>query len=208
MIVPYLEGQSPFGYVTGDTVCPPQFLPSSSTTDASTETPNPKFFTWYQRDKLILSLLLSTLTESVLTHVVGLKTSQEVWLTLERMFATQSQARIMQSRFQLATLKKGASSISDYFQKAQTLAHTLAAIDTPLKGSELVSYILVDLGSDYDPLITSITTRIDLVSLKDLYGHLLTHEQCLEHANSTGDLAVSSVNIAHRSNLPTGCPSC
>jgi hypothetical protein len=141
-------------------------------------------------------MLLSTLSESTLTHVVGLKTSHEVWKTLERMFAAQSQAREMQCRYQLATLKKGASSISDYFQKAQTIAHTLAAIHSPPRDSELVSYVLAGLGSDYDPLITSISTHIDPVSFEELYGHLLTHEQRLDHANSDADLAVSSVNIA------------
>jgi hypothetical protein len=208
LIIPYLEGQSLFGYVNGDTPCPPQFIDSTDpSTGTSTQTLNPAYTAWYQQDKLILSLLLSTLSESLLTHVVGLKTSREVWLTLERMFAAQSQARVMHSRYQLATLKKGASSISDFFQKAQSIAHTLAAIDEPLKASELISYILAGLGSNYDPLITSITTRIDPVSLKDLYGHLLTHEQRLDHANTAGDLAVSSVHVAQRSNQTSSSPS-
>jgi hypothetical protein len=207
LIIPYLEGQSLFGYVNGDTPCPPQFLESfDPSTGTSTQTLNPSYTAWYQQDKLILSLLLSTVSESLLTHVVGLKTSREVWLTLERMFAAQSQARVMHSRYQLATLKKGSSSISGFFQKAQSLAHTLAAIDEPLKDSELISYILAGLGSDYDPLITSITTRIDPVSLEDLYGHLLTHEQRLDHANTAGDLAVPSVHVAQRS-TNSGRPS-
>jgi hypothetical protein len=109
LIVPYLEGQSLFGYVTRDTPCPPQYPPpdsSTSNTESSLPVLNPAFSIWYQQDKLILSMLLSTLSESTLTHVVGLKTSHEVWKTLERMFAAQSQAREMQCRYQLATLKK------------------------------------------------------------------------------------------------------
>jgi hypothetical protein len=199
LIVPYLEGQSLFGYVTGDTPCPPQYLPldsSTSNTESSLPVLNPAFSTWYQQDKLILSMLLSTLSESTLTHDVDLKTCHEVWKTLERMFPAQSQAREMQCGYKLATLKKWASSISDYFQKAQTIAHTHTAIHTPLRDSELVSYVLAGLGSDYDPLITSITTRIDPVSLEELYGHLLTHEQRLDHANSAADLAISNVNNA------------
>jgi hypothetical protein len=56
----------------------------------------------------------------------------------------------MKTRYQLATLKNGALSISDYFQKAKTLAQSLAAIGEPLKDSELVSYILACLGLEYD----------------------------------------------------------
>ena len=160
--------------------------------------PNPNYNLWVQQDKLVLSVVVSTLSEVVLAHVVGLKTSRDVWTMLEKMFASESKARIMQTRYQLATLKKGASSIVDYFQKAQTLAHTLAAIDEPLKESEVVSYILASLSIDYDPLVTSITTRIDPISLEDLYGHLLTHEQRIELHHIVLDLSSSNVNVAQR----------
>jgi hypothetical protein len=109
--------------------------------------------------------MLSTLSETILEHVVGLCTSCQVWMTLGKMFSAQSQARVMQFHYELATLKKGATSIADYFHKAQTLAHTIAAICEPLKDSDLILYLLVGLGSDYEPLITSITTRIDLFLL-------------------------------------------
>jgi hypothetical protein len=61
--------------------------------------------------------------------------------------------------------------------RPKPLLTPLAGIDEPLKDSELASYVLAGLGSDYNPLITFITTRIDPISLEDLYGHLLTHEQ-------------------------------
>ena len=78
------------------------------------------------------------------------------------------------------------------------MAHTLAAIDEPLKESEVVSYILASLSIDYDPLVTSITTRIDPISLEDLYGHLLTHEQRIELHHIVLDLSSSDVNVAQR----------
>jgi hypothetical protein len=178
LLIPYLESQELFGYVTGAIPCPPQYVASSSSSSTSAALVlNSAYTAWYLQDKIILSAMLSTLSETILAHVVGLPTSHMVWMTLEKMFSAQSQARVMQSRYQLATLKKGASSVADYFRKAQTLAHTLAAINEPLKDSELISYLLAGLGSDYDPLITSITTRIDPVSLDELFGHLLTHEQ-------------------------------
>jgi len=199
LMVPYLEGQELLGYVTGTIPCPPQFLSSSSSTN-SAATQNPAYTAWVLQDKLILSAILSTMSETTLTHVVNLNTSREVWSALKKIFSSQSKARVMQCRYQLATLKKGASSIADYFQRVQTLAHTLAAIDQPLKDSELISYLLAGLGSDYDPLITSITTRIDPITLDELFGYLLTHEQRLEHSHSAGDLSLSSANVAQRNN--------
>jgi hypothetical protein len=152
IIVPYLEGHNLFGNVTGDIPCPPRRIASSgsssSTSDAMVE--NPAYSTWYQQDKLIMCTLISSLSENLLTHVVNLKTSCEVWVSLEKIFASESKARVMQYRYQLATLKKGAMSISDYFQKAQIMAQTLVAINEPLKDSKLVSYILAGLSQEYE----------------------------------------------------------
>jgi hypothetical protein len=41
---------------------------------------------------------------------------------------------------------------------------------------ELVSYILTGLGSKFVPLISSITTRLDPMTLREVYGHLLSDE--------------------------------
>jgi hypothetical protein len=78
-------------------------------------------------------------------------TSRDVWLCLEKMFTSQSRARQMQLHHQISTLKKGDSSIADYFHKFTTLADTLAAIEHPLSDYQLVSFFMSGLGSEYDP---------------------------------------------------------
>jgi len=196
LMTSYLEAHELFGYVDGSIICPPQLVPCP--TSSTTLVPNPEYQFWVQQDKLILSAIISTLSKIVLTHVVGLQKSLDIWTTLEKMFASQSKARIVQIRLQLATLKKGDSSIADYFQKAQTLAHTLAAIDEPLKESEVITYILAGLSTDYDSLVTTVSTHVDPISLEDLYGHLLTHEQRIELHNTAPDISSSSVNVAQR----------
>jgi hypothetical protein len=67
------------------------------------------------QDQLILGALTSSMTESILSHVVKCTTSRDVWLTLERLFTSHSRARTMQVHYQLATLKKGNTSVADYF---------------------------------------------------------------------------------------------
>jgi hypothetical protein len=73
-------------------------------------------------------------------------------------------------------LKKDAQTVSAYFQKAQGIANLLAAIGKPVEDSELISNILAGLGANYDPLVTSVTTRQDSISLTDLYGYMLSYE--------------------------------
>lgn len=111
---------------------------------------------------------------------MGCTTSSDLWLSLERMFISQSQARITHTHYQLATMKKGSSTISEYFQKMKVLSDTLAAARQPLNSYETVSYLLAGLGTEYDPFVTSVTTRVDPLPLDELYGHLLAHKQRLE----------------------------
>jgi hypothetical protein len=103
---------------------------------------------------------------------------------------------LIKVHFQLATLKKGGSSVTDYFQKFKSLADTLAAAGQPLNDFELISFLLAGLGSEFDPFVTSVTTRVDPMSLEELYAHLLTHEMRLEHNSTTAENVFPSANVA------------
>jgi hypothetical protein len=65
-VVPYLEGLSLYGYVTGDIPAP------AGTPTTFFMIANPAYTTWYQHDKLILNTLISTLSDAALPHVVGI----------------------------------------------------------------------------------------------------------------------------------------
>jgi hypothetical protein len=85
IIIPFLESQNLYGYVSGDLTPPPKFIasPSSTSTSAATVV-NPVYSMWYQQDKLVLTALISSLSKNILVHVYGLNTSRAVWLALEK----------------------------------------------------------------------------------------------------------------------------
>ena len=128
VVVPFLEDHDHIGFVDG---AHPQ--PSKLTTDSTSRllVANLDYQTWYHQNKLLMSALISTLFDNLLPHVVSISTSHSLWLTLEKLFSSHSQAQLMQVQHQLATLKKGAKPIADYFQKAQGFTHMLAAIGHP-----------------------------------------------------------------------------
>jgi hypothetical protein len=165
---------------------------------------NPNYLSWYQRVQLIISVLVSTLSDSYVSNVMGCNTSQALWESLEKMFASQAHACIMQVHFQLATLKKGTSSITDYFHKMKTLNDTLAACGQPLNDFEAVSFLLAGLGSEFDPLVTLVTTRVDPISRDDIYGLLLAHEMRLEQQMATTNLSNASAHIIARNSNNSG----
>jgi hypothetical protein len=93
-------------------------------------------------------------------------------------------------------MRKGSQTISAYFKKAQGFSHFLAVIGKPIEASELVSHILAGLCAEYDPLVTSVTTRQDSISLNNLYGFMLSYELRLEQHKSTLEINISTANTA------------
>lgn len=91
----------------------------------------------------------------------------------------------MQTKFQLATLKKDSDAITTYFRKVTCLATTLGAVGQPLYSSEFTIYLLACLGLDYESLFTSLTTCPDTISTPQIYSYLLNHESRLFHQTSS-----------------------
>jgi hypothetical protein len=114
------------------------------------------------------------------------------------MFASQARSRVLQIHYQLATSKKGSASITEYFQSFKALCDNLAAAGQHLNDFECTSYFLASLGSDYDPFVTSITTRLDPLSLDEIYGHLLAHEMRIEHHLTPVEPVSPAANFSSR----------
>jgi hypothetical protein len=102
---------------------------------------------------------------------------------------------MMQVHYQLATSKKGTSSVTNYFQKMKLMSDTMAAIGQPLN----VSYLLASLRSEFDPFVTFVTTRVDPLSLEEIYGHLLAYEMRLEQHLPIAKISQPSANFSSRS---------
>ncbi|KAJ0983603.1 hypothetical protein J5N97_011858 [Dioscorea zingiberensis] len=195
-MMPYLRGQQLLRFVDGSYPFPEANI-TTTTESGATQVQNPEYKAWCQHDQQVLSVILSSLFEEILTHMLFLTTSSDVWSALEKMFSSRSRARIMQIRLQLSNLQKRYMTATDYFHQVKILVATLSAIGKPLQDEEVISYMLAGLGSEYDPLVTSITTRTEPISINDLYAHLLSFEMRLEHHNSTFQMN-SSANTASR----------
>ena len=110
----------------------------------------------------------------------------------------------MHLRSQLFSITKGNSSITEYFQRVKTLADTLAAIGQPLPAYEIALSLLNGLDSSYDPLVASISTHVDPLTLEDIYSHLLSFEQRLERHTANVESTMGSANMATRNDHSCG----
>lgn len=77
----------------------------------------------------------------------------------------------------LATASKGTSSIAEFFTKMKRLADDMAALGRKLEDEELVSYILIGLDLEFDPVMCAVATRVEPISVAELYAQLLSFEQ-------------------------------
>lgn len=64
--MPYLQSQQLLRYVDGSYSCPAKII-EESTASGTIQTPNPAYQVWLQQDQLVLSALLSSLSEDVLS---------------------------------------------------------------------------------------------------------------------------------------------
>ncbi|KAK0579109.1 hypothetical protein LWI29_021252 [Acer saccharum] len=172
-IKPFLIGQNYWHFIDGSFPQPSQFLPQIEGKPAE---PNPDYTTWFQTDQTLVSLINSTLFESILSQVVGLNSSQAIWNCLQQNFSQQSLANATHFCFQLLSIQKGTKSISEYLQHAKSLSDSLAAINELVSNTDLVSSVLRGLGPDYSMIVTAILNFPRLPLFNDLRARLLSFE--------------------------------
>lgn len=194
-VLPSIRGNELEGFINSTKPCPNKFLVVVADDQTAETTVNPEYALWKKQDQLLLSWLLSSMNESVLSSVISCTTSYEVWNALERLFSSQSKARILQLRMQLQTQKKGSMTVSDFYSKMKNFADNLIASANPITEEDLVLYILAGLGSEYDPVVVNITARSDTLPLQEVYSLLLNHESRLDQLHTAANIA-SDGNIS------------
>ncbi|KAL9414425.1 hypothetical protein AB3S75_042820 [Citrus x aurantiifolia] len=98
------------GYINGEKVAPNQFITTggyAGVVGSSTQqNENPKYTVWRSQDQTLLSWLLSSVTEGILSLVHSCNTSYDIWKTLEKKFGAKSEARVLQLRYEMSVLRK------------------------------------------------------------------------------------------------------
>ncbi|XP_010274285.1 PREDICTED: uncharacterized protein LOC104609611 [Nelumbo nucifera] len=134
----------------------------------------------------------------VLAQVVGCKTSREVWDRLHVLFSSTSKTRIHDLKLELAYLKKGILTITNYVQKIKSLYDALAASGHFLIDVDQIHYLLGGLLAEYDTFVLSMTIRLDSLSFVEIQSLLLTFEKRLERHSSQSVLDFPSANLSNK----------
>lgn len=172
-----IKGYKLQSYLLGARVIPPQFL---SATDEAQGKFNEAFLNWEQQDQLLLSWLLSSMSDSMLVRMVGCEHSFQVWSVLELFFASQTKAKINQLKTQLRNIKKGSLSATEYLLKVKKIVDSLSSVGAPLSESDHIDAILEGLPEDYNGFIVSLTSRTDPYTVNQVESLLTAQEERIE----------------------------
>jgi hypothetical protein len=179
-ILTVIRGARYEGHINSKTEPPDAEVVEKAADGTAVTNPNPTFETWYARDQQILGLILSNVGKEVQAQIVAAQTAAQAWSAVEKMYSAQTRAKTMNVRLALATTKKGTMLITDYVAKMKGFADEMAAVGKALDDEELVAHICNGLDADYNPVVTSVTARLDPISIPELYSQLLSFETRLE----------------------------
>jgi hypothetical protein len=93
----------------------------------------------------------------------------------------------------LATVTMGSSTVVEFFTQMKGLADEMASAGKKLDDDEVISYILMGVGEEFDSVTSAVANRVDPISLPKLQAQLVSHEQCREIHDGGSH---SSANIA------------
>jgi glutathionylspermidine synthase len=198
-VLAVLRGAQLASFLDGTNKAPAEKIVIKSQKESNEDTqevPNPAFALWKAQEQQVLSYLLTSVSHDVLIQIAALPSTTEVWKHIQTSFASQSRARVINTRMALATTEKRLSTVAEYISKMKTLADEMASAGKKLDDEELTSYILDGLDSEYNSIVSSIAARVEPISFGELYSQLLTHENRLDIQNGGQQHSHLSINNA------------
>ncbi|XP_019150112.1 PREDICTED: uncharacterized protein LOC109146915 [Ipomoea nil] len=132
------------GFIDGTNPCPPVMI--SSGEEGELPLPNPAYHPWVRQDHALLSMLMSSLSDEVMSLAIGHHTSRAVWTVVTSALASSSRSRSMNLLGQLQTLQQGDASVTDYIGRAQPEFRGLVS-SLNVRGTSVTLHELSDLLS-------------------------------------------------------------
>ncbi|KAF6163976.1 hypothetical protein GIB67_011667 [Kingdonia uniflora] len=144
-----LHSQKLINFVDGGRPQPPEAVVLDEK-----EQPNPEYLTWEYYDQLVLCMINSTLSEEILSHVIGLETSREAF----------------------QECKKRNSTIDEYLQIFKNIYDSLGAIGCSVPDEDKSYWLLQGPGPNYESFTTTMLAKLPIPSYQEAVVSLKIHD--------------------------------
>lgn len=143
------------GYVEGTIAIPPRVI----STDTGLQIENLAFVADEQQDSALTSWLMSSVSPSLHTHLVGLHSAFEIWNKLNQIFALQSRTKRMHYRCMLHNVKKQDKTMREYLAEIKHICDVLSGCGQNIHEEEQQFAILNGLPIEYGNIVSIITSN-------------------------------------------------
>ncbi|KAJ0086611.1 hypothetical protein Patl1_07274 [Pistacia atlantica] len=166
----YLQGQNLWELVIGADAGIPTDIPEHAESRRK----------WKIKCGKTLFALRTSISKEFIDHVRDVSSPKEVWDTLEKLCTKKNTARLQLLENELAMLKQGGMSISEYFLRVKSIYAEISKIDEDDKISEarLRRYLVGGLRKEHGPFVTSIQGWSQQPSIEEL-ENLLSNQEAL-----------------------------
>ena len=190
-----LFGYDLLGFLDDTTPCPLEtILQFGSTTSIS----NPECKLWKQQDRLILYVILASITWVVAPLISSATTSHEAWQKLEITFANRLRTRMLSLRNIMMKTTKGSQSITEYMQTIKIITNDLAFMGYPLSEDEIILHVFNGLDNDFKEISAAIRARDSPVTFEELHDKLQDQETLLKQDDTSKEAPPITAQFHHK----------
>lgn len=160
-------------------------------------------------DKIILSWIFTTLSETLQARLVVArpKTSKEAWDLILDIVKDNKRSRTNALKAELRSVKHGNQSMEVYFRKIKTIVTVLKSLDSHVNEEDVVHYALEGLPDKYEQVIGIMHHKDTFLDLKTARTMLITGEMRLKSKALTPSMDSSSPTILMAQTSTIRCPS-
>lgn len=151
-----------------------------------------EFLAWEQQDQFLLSWILASMSDGMLTKMVGCEYSYQAWEKLELFFASQIKAKVRKFKAQLRSLKKGTMTATEYLLKLKKIVDSLASVGSPIGEADHIEAILEGLPEEYTGFIVSIASHSDPYTVYEIESLLVAQEEHIEKYKKESTMPINA----------------
>ena len=144
---------------------------------------NPEYQVWWRQDQQVLFLIVTSLSESVLSCVIGKNTAKEAWSALSTHCSSTNPSRIMHLHNRLHNNSKGTQCVAEFVQEIQRTCDELAAAGHPVQETISIYALLRGLGPSYSSFCAEISSNLSNMCLDNVIAQINSYDELLKFSN-------------------------
>ena len=134
-----------------------------------------------------MSLIVTSLSKSVISCVVGKNTAKEAWLALLKHCSSTNPSLIMHLHNRLHNTSKGTRSIADFVQDIKRTCDELAATSHLVQETVSIYALLRGLGSWYSAFFAGISLDLSNLCFDDVIAQINSYDELMKVSNPIKD---------------------